>query len=121
MAPPHEFFTEKSIGQLACAVAAVTVVSVAGRVITGVDNQIVALVASVIVTYCTAGTSGRLQAIPWRQFPTTTFFQAAFGWLLPLVNACLLFTIVVGATSIANLAPSKSTSHLAGFAASGRE
>lgn len=100
MATVQEFFTPEAVGQITGAVAAVTAVSVTIRKVTGFGSAIIPFVISMVVVYASAGASGTLSAIPWGEFPSQPFFQPLLGWLLPVLNACLLFTAAIGATEV---------------------
>ena len=98
MADPQEFFTPSTIEQISGAIAAVTAVPVAFRSLTGINTPIVPFVTSIILTYVAAGTSGILIPIHLSNFPKADFFHEIQGWIIPLINGCLLFTAVIGAT-----------------------
>jgi hypothetical protein len=98
MAVEYEFFQPEALGKLAGAVAVVTAVSVTIRRISGLNTPWVPFFTSLVVTYVAAGAAGSLHAMPSEPFPSAGFFGAVVSWLMPLLNACLLFTSVVGVT-----------------------
>src|SRR5690242_10139488 len=101
MALTQEFFTPEALGQLTVAVAAVTAVSVTLRRVSGLNTPLIPFAVSVIVTYAAAGTAGSLNPLPLDQFPASEFFRSLVSWLVPLLNACLLFSSVIGVTETA--------------------
>ena len=101
MALTQEFFTPEALRQLTVAVAAVTAVSVAIRRVSGLNTPLIPFAVSVIVTYVAAGTAGSLNSLPLGLFPASEFFRSLVGWLVPLLNACLLFSSVIGVTEMA--------------------
>jgi hypothetical protein len=96
----QDFFSLEAVGQLAGAIAAVTAISVTVRRLTGRDTPLIPFFTSLVVTYLTAGASGGIDAVDWATFPSPGFFHSALTWLLPLLNACLLFTSAIGATEV---------------------
>jgi hypothetical protein len=100
MALSPEFFTPEALSQLGVAIAAVTAVSVAVRRVSGISSPLIPFVASALITYIAAGAAGTLKSVPFAAFPESEFFSLLSGWLLPLLNTCLLFSSVVGVTEI---------------------
>lgn len=100
MTVPHEFLTLEGLGHCTSAAVGILAVSFTFHHIFGADAQITAIIASNLVTYGDAGASGTLQRIEWKTFPTPSFFRTTYGWLLPLIDACILFTVVVGASNL---------------------
>ncbi len=96
----QDFFSPEAVGQLAGAIAAVTAISVTVRRLTGRNTPLIPFSTSLAVTYLTAGASGAIDAMDWAAFPSPGFFHSALTWLLPLLNACLLFASAIGATEV---------------------
>jgi len=100
MATAQEFFTAGTIAQLGGAILAVTAVSVTIRNVTGRNTLLIPIFVSLLLTYITAGAAGSLGSVPWGAFPASDFFASIIGWALPAINACLLFTAVLGTTEL---------------------
>ena len=98
--PTEEFFTLASFGQLATAVVVVTVVAGAARRLLRWEGPWVPFLTALAVTYVAAGASGAFEGAVAAGFPTAGFFKTLATWVLPALNACLLFTAAVGATEI---------------------
>lgn len=100
MTDVQRFFTATSTGQLAGAIAAVTVVSVTIRAISGIDHFSVPFATSLVLVYVTAGAAGTLLRVPASEFPEREFFSALLSWFIPFLNTCLLFVAVLGVTPL---------------------
>jgi hypothetical protein len=62
----------------------------------------VPFIVSLLLVYAVAGNADALANVPFGQFPAAEFWHPLVGWLLPVLNACLLFTAVLGATGAAH-------------------
>lgn len=117
MAAAQEFFTLGTVGTLAGAIGAVTVVSISIRQLTGWSSPLVPFILSLLLTYSLAGTADTLLAVPADAFPTAAFWRPLVGWAMPLFNACILFTSVVGTTIAAEAIEERATSPAGGMRA----
>ena len=100
MAGTHQFLTPEAIGNFATAVVAVVAVSRVARYLCQSEQPAITFFIALIIAYLGAGAAGALAPIPWRDLPHQTFFLAVLGWILPSVNACLLFVTAMGASQV---------------------
>lgn len=82
-APSQDFINETTIATLGGATTAVVVVSVVLRRVFGVNHPGVPLMMALLISFGLAFDADSL--------------DTAMGWLLALVNACLLFCAAIGA------------------------
>jgi hypothetical protein len=80
---PRDFYTWESLGTLAIAAGAVLVVSNTLRTLFRVDSPWIPFGVSVVLAVLGAHAAGGLTTAP--------------GWILALLNACLLFCTATGA------------------------
>jgi hypothetical protein len=100
MAATQEFLTSDAIGNFATAAAAVIAVSRVARYLCHFEQPAITLAVALVIAYLGAGVRGTLVAVPWRDIPQPNFFLATLAWLLPAMNACLLFMAALGASRI---------------------
>ncbi|WP_338666191.1 hypothetical protein VQH23_26345 (plasmid) [Pararoseomonas sp. SCSIO 73927] len=100
MANGQEFFTAAEITHFAGAVAMIIVVTRVIRHLSKVERPAVTMAVALVVAYLSAGAAGNLAAIPWQEIPHQAFFSAALSWVLPSVNACLLFMAALGTSRL---------------------
>jgi hypothetical protein len=102
MATAHDFFTPEAVASTSGAIAAVTAVSVTVRQLVGWESPKGPFIVSLLVVYGAAGNAHALAYVPFREYPAAIFWHPLVRWLLPIPNACLLFTAVLGVTGAAH-------------------
>lgn len=107
MSMPKDFFSINTLSDLSGAATADLILTHTIHGVSSCNQQKVTLVISLLLAYTIAGMRGELRSISCRLFPGREFFLAVSRWLLPILNASLLFSIVTATDGSQAVTPTR--------------